>query len=140
MQRTLYAALATFAGMVFFAPATFAAERVDFNRDVRPILSDRCFACHGPDAAQRKGELRLDIEAEAKKMVISPGDLSDSEFWARITHEDVQAVAQATLGHRLIVRPEAEVEGKRAADVIRELLASVPVLETVPKLAADARR
>ncbi|HEV3260482.1 MAG TPA: MoxR family ATPase [Gemmataceae bacterium] len=46
------------------------------------------------------------------------------------THEDVQAVALAVLGHRLIVRPEAEVEGKQVADVIRELLDSVPVLET----------
>jgi MoxR-like ATPase len=46
------------------------------------------------------------------------------------THEDVQAVAQGVLGHRLIVRPEAEVEGRRTADVIDELLATVPVLET----------
>jgi MoxR-like ATPase len=46
------------------------------------------------------------------------------------THEDVHAVAQSVLGHRLIIRPEAEVEGKRVADVIRELLDAVPVLET----------
>ncbi len=46
------------------------------------------------------------------------------------THEDVHAVAQGVLGHRLIVRPEAEVEGKRVADVIRELIATVPVMET----------
>lgn len=45
------------------------------------------------------------------------------------THEDVQAVAQGVLGHRLIVRPEAEVEGKTVAEVIRELLDSVAVLE-----------
>jgi MoxR-like ATPase len=46
------------------------------------------------------------------------------------THEDVQAVAAGVLGHRLIVRPEAEVEGKTAADVVREVLETVPVLET----------
>jgi MoxR-like ATPase len=46
------------------------------------------------------------------------------------THADVHAVAASVLGHRLIVRPEAEVEGKRAVDVVRELLESVPVLET----------
>ena len=45
------------------------------------------------------------------------------------THEDVQAVALGVLGHRLIIRPEAEVEGKQVADVVRDLLASVPVLE-----------
>jgi MoxR-like ATPase len=50
------------------------------------------------------------------------------------THEDVQAVAQGVLGHRLIIRPEAEVEGKQIADVVRELLASVPVLETASEL------
>jgi MoxR-like ATPase len=46
------------------------------------------------------------------------------------THEDVHAVTQGVLGHRLIIRPEAEVEGKRVSDVIRELLDEVPVLET----------
>jgi MoxR-like ATPase len=46
------------------------------------------------------------------------------------THEDVHAIAYGVLGHRLIVRPEAEVEGKQAADVVRELLETVPVLET----------
>jgi MoxR-like ATPase len=46
------------------------------------------------------------------------------------THEDVQAIALGVLGHRLIIRPEAEIEGKQVADVIGELLAKVPVLET----------
>jgi MoxR-like ATPase len=46
------------------------------------------------------------------------------------THEDVHAVALGVLGHRLIIRPEAEVEGKLVADVIQELLNSVPVLKT----------
>jgi MoxR-like ATPase len=46
------------------------------------------------------------------------------------THEDVQAVTLGVLGHRLIIKPEAEVEGKTARDVVRELLESVPVLET----------
>jgi MoxR-like ATPase len=45
------------------------------------------------------------------------------------THEDVQAVAPGVLGHRLIVRPEAEVEGKRSLDVVRDLIESVPVLK-----------
>lgn len=46
------------------------------------------------------------------------------------THEDVQAVALGVLGHRLIIRPEAEVEGKQVADVVRDLLDTVPVLES----------
>ena len=46
------------------------------------------------------------------------------------THEDVQAIAHGVLGHRIIVRPEAEVEGKRPGDIVADLLASVPVLES----------
>jgi MoxR-like ATPase len=44
------------------------------------------------------------------------------------THEDVHGVAPGVLGHRLIIRPEAEVEGKRSLDVVRDLIDSVPVL------------
>jgi MoxR-like ATPase len=47
------------------------------------------------------------------------------------THEDVQAVALGVLGHRLIVRPESEIEGKQVADVVRDLLGQVPVTETL---------
>ena len=64
-------------------------ETVQFNRDIRPILSNKCFTCHGPDEKRRKGKLRLDVEAEAKADVIVPGKLTDSEFWARITSTDV---------------------------------------------------
>ena len=47
------------------------------------------------------------------------------------THEDIQAVAYGVLGHRLILRPEAEIDGRQVADVVRDALADVPVLETV---------
>ncbi len=63
-------------------------ETVQFNRDIRPILSNKCFTCHGPDEKRRKGKLRLDVEAEAKADVIVAGKLADSEFWARITSTD----------------------------------------------------
>ena len=70
----------------------FSAEElpqvIRFNRDIRPILSNNCFLCHGPDKGRRKADLRLDIEAEAKKEVIVPGKLEDSEFWTRITSPD----------------------------------------------------
>lgn len=64
-----------------------AQDSVDFNRDVLPVLSNHCFACHGPDESQRKADLRLDMEAEAKAEVIVPGDL-DSELIRRITADE----------------------------------------------------
>lgn len=63
------------------------AETVEFNRDIRPILADKCFHCHGPDAASRKADLRLDQEMAART-VISPGDVAASELIARVTHAD----------------------------------------------------
>ena len=52
---------------VLMAFSAFAAEKpVEFNRDVRPILSENCFACHGPDARKVKAKFRFDVEKSAK--------------------------------------------------------------------------
>jgi len=48
------------------APGTGAAEKLRYNRDVRPILAENCFACHGPDSAARKADLRLDQGLDQK--------------------------------------------------------------------------
>ena len=84
-----------------------AADLVDFNRDVRPILSDRCFGCHGPDANKgRKAGLRLDEFAGATKQLksgdtaIVPGDLKKSEVWTRITSDDEDDVMPPPKDHK----------------------------------------
>lgn len=70
-----------------------STQTVQYNRDVRPILADKCFRCHGPDAAARKVELRLD-EAESAKAdrggysVITPGKPEQSELIRRVTSTD----------------------------------------------------
>ena len=61
---------------------------VDFNRDIRPIMSDKCFFCHGPDPEHREVELRLDVEAEAKDFAIVEGKPDESAFFLRITSGD----------------------------------------------------
>src|SRR5665213_4033107 len=62
---------------------------LEFNRDIRPILAENCFACHGPDSAARKGDLRLDKRDTAiEKKAITPGELSQSEFVRRIESHD----------------------------------------------------
>ncbi|MGB6041793.1 MAG: DUF1549 domain-containing protein, partial [Pirellulales bacterium] len=62
---------------------------VDFGRDVRPILAEHCFACHGPDANKREAELRLDVRDSAvESEAIVPGDASASELVRRINEQD----------------------------------------------------
>ncbi|MFN9552225.1 MAG: c-type cytochrome domain-containing protein [Pirellulaceae bacterium] len=70
-------------------------EAIQFNRDIRPILSDHCFACHGPDANRREADLRLDTEtgllgSDGQPGPVVRGKLSESLLWERITTEDAQ--------------------------------------------------
>lgn len=75
-------------------PAALADQAIVYNRDIRPILADKCFPCHGPDAARRQADLRLD-QAESQGEVrgafdvIAPGDPQASPLIQRITSADV---------------------------------------------------
>src|SRR5579864_1308686 len=68
--------------------------KVDYNHDIRPILSRSCFACHGSDESHRARELRLDLRATATRELpsgataIVPGSPDESEVIARLTEED----------------------------------------------------
>jgi len=99
----------------FAAAALPAGEPLQFNRDIRPILSDRCFACHGPDKNNRKSLLRLDVEADAKKDLgkgrrgIVPGDPAQSEVYKRlISTNKTLRMPPAYAGHDAL--PPAQVE------------------------------
>jgi hypothetical protein len=75
-------------------PLAPAAPRIDFNRDIRPILSNKCFACHGPDDGKREAGLRLDDariatgELESGVIAIVPDDPDASELIRRVTSSD----------------------------------------------------
>ncbi len=99
------------ASCVVFAqePKHQTTTPIDFNRDISPILSDTCFACHGPDATQRKASLRFDNKegAFAKPGVIVPGDSSNSRLIKRITATEPEmrmppVASQRTLSARQI--------------------------------------
>src|SRR5262245_18292254 len=75
--------------LVIVPISLLAAERLQFNRDVRPILADHCFPCHGPDAAKRKADLRLDMRDVAIEAgAIAPGKVDKSSLVERIFSED----------------------------------------------------
>jgi hypothetical protein len=70
-----------------------APARVSYDRDVRPILTDRCFSCHGPDEGKRQARLRLDTFEGATseregRVALKVGDAEQSELWRRITSHD----------------------------------------------------
>jgi mono/diheme cytochrome c family protein len=82
--------------MAFAVQNASAAEaKIDFNRDIRPILSDNCYACHGPDESHREGGFRLDRKdsafgkADSDSVVIVPGKPEASELIVRIVTDDV---------------------------------------------------
>jgi hypothetical protein len=94
MTRFLLTSIAAGAGILASSLAVLARQPdaptdVDFSRDIRPILADHCFACHGPDAKQREADLRLDIRDKAiESKVIVPGDARASELVQRINEHD----------------------------------------------------
>lgn len=78
-------------------------DAVSYDRDIRPILSDRCFSCHGPDEESREAGLRLDQadgEEGAHAFAIVPGAIEDSELWRRITSEDEDEVMPPASAHK----------------------------------------
>ncbi|MEP6662881.1 MAG: PSD1 and planctomycete cytochrome C domain-containing protein [Verrucomicrobiota bacterium] len=87
--------------------AGLPSEKLQFNRDIRPILSDKCFLCHGPDKNNRKGKMRLDVREEAlAKEAFKPGKPDESELVRRIFTTDPDDHMPPAESHRHLTETE----------------------------------
>src|SRR5262249_8250252 len=90
-------------------------RRVDYNRDIRPILSDVCYKCHGPDEKQRKAGLRLDTtdgaftKLETGSAAVTPGKSAESELFLRIASTDAQEQMPPPASGKKLTRGQIDV-------------------------------
>ena len=99
----------------YFVSSLSAKEgEISYNRDIRPILSNHCFSCHGLDEGHRKAKLRLDVREEAIMsrdgiQAIVPGSIEDSESWMRIISDDEDDVMPPPETHKSLTAEEKEL-------------------------------
>lgn len=89
-----------------FQSLLFAEEPPRFSRDILPLLSDRCFACHGPDEQHRQADLRLDLRQDAVAQAIRPGKPDESEFLRRVLSTDPDEVMPPPTHHKPLTADE----------------------------------
>jgi len=94
---------------LFVVTAAHAAP-LDFSRDIQPILSENCFHCHGPDANERKGDLRLDVEKDAKAGgAVVPGKSHESGLIERIFSADADEVMPTPKSNRRLTEAQKKL-------------------------------
>ncbi|GDY23197.1 chromosome segregation protein [Verrucomicrobiota bacterium] len=112
MTITRFAAAAC---LLLWPGALFATRAaVDFNRDIRPVLSDNCYHCHGPDVKARKADLRLDTREGAfriknGKTVILPGKASQSDLYRRLVATDPDDLMPPPKSHRKLTPEQIDL-------------------------------
>ena len=97
-----------------FAAEEALPEKVDFNKHIRPIFSNKCFACHGPDEKQREVNLRLDTKEGAfadrdGKKIIVPGKPDESELIRRVTTDDPKERMPLKKTNKVVTAREAQL-------------------------------
>jgi mono/diheme cytochrome c family protein len=113
MQRRVCRALPLGLAVLAALPASRAAGQsggaVEFNRDIRPILSNHCFVCHGPDYNLRKAKLRLDVEKQAHARVLVVGRPDESELYRRVASTDPDERMPPSKTHKPLAREQVEL-------------------------------
>ena len=121
------------------------AVRIDFNRDIRPVLSGNCFKCHGPDAAKRKAGLRLDAREGATQSrdgvrAVDPADLAKSELLVRITSTDPDTRMPPPEANSRLTPEQVKLLSEwvmAGGEYSRHWAFNRPVRQPPPSLAAD---
>ena len=133
--------------LLLIATGLAAADtKLDFNRDIRPILSDNCFACHGFDAKKRKAKLRLDTTEGATALkdgiqAVKPGDPEASELIKRILSKDPEEVMPPPETHKQITPTQVDILRRwiaEGAPYRKHWSFEVPVRPEVPAAAKGA--
>jgi hypothetical protein len=106
--RMVAAAHFLVAAGILVADIAYAAPP-DYDRDIRPILSDRCFFCHGPDPSRREADLRLDTFEGLTDYVVVPGKPDESELVTRITSDDPEYIMPPPASHLKLTGEEKEL-------------------------------
>ncbi|MBM3993152.1 MAG: DUF1553 domain-containing protein [Planctomycetes bacterium] len=101
----------SFACLLMVAPVLVAQapRKIEFNRDIRPILSNNCFVCHGPDNNLRKAKLRLDDEKDAHAKVITKGEPLVSELFTRLVTDDPQMIMPPPRTKKKLTKEEIQL-------------------------------
>ena len=113
-RAPMKAALVALALAPFALRAAPVPEPLRYNRDIRPTLSDNCFACHGPDKANRKADLRLDVReaalapAKSGDIAIVPGKAGESALIARILTDDADEIMPPPKSHKKLSAAQKE--------------------------------
>ena len=114
LSAMLWMAIAMLTAIAAMPLSICAQEAVQFNRDIRPILADKCFACHGRDAEHREADLRLDtaegaLSDENGYAAVVPHDLENSDLWNRVISDDEDERMPPVDSHKVITDEEKQI-------------------------------
>ncbi|MEM9283454.1 MAG: DUF1549 domain-containing protein, partial [Verrucomicrobiota bacterium] len=132
---------------IFLVPVLdlLLADELDYNRDVRPILSDKCFKCHGPDAKNQRSDFRIDTFAHATEDLggyagIIPGNIDDSEVHWRLVTDDESELMPPPKSKMSLTPEEIDIITRwiKEGAEYQEHWSYVPVAETVPAPESDS--
>lgn len=113
MLRRLCLSVAFAVGLIALTSAARAEETIGYNRQIRPILAENCFACHGPDSASRKADLRLDKRDAAVEMgAFVPGKPEESSLLERINSTDETTLMPPAETHKKLTAEQKELLAK----------------------------